>query len=126
MNSSETKGKIAVNYWWGMSAGVIDIICSKNLPQGTKRLITFLSQSIQSGSFHPFSTICSQDGICRCKEDQKLSPKEIVTMDWLADNVLGSVPKMQELTEEAKELVKLQGIDLGETEKKDTGAKPEG
>ncbi len=47
-------------------------------------------------------------------------------MDWLADNVLGSVPKMQELTEEAKELVKLQGIDLGETEKKDTGAKPEG
>lgn len=112
INSPDTRGKVAVNYWWGMSAGVIDIICSKNLPQGTKRLITFLSQSIQSGSFHPFSTICSQDGICRCREDQKLSPKEIVTMDWLADNVVGSVPRMQELTEEAKELVKLQGIEL--------------
>lgn len=112
INSPDTRGKVAVNYWWGMSAGVIDIICSKNLPQGTKRLITFLSQSIQSGSFHPFSTICSQDGICRCREDQKLSPKEIVTMDWLADNVAGSVPRMQELTEEAKELVKLQGIEL--------------
>lgn len=114
INSPDTRGKVAVNYWWGMSAGVIDIICSKNLPQGTKRLITFLSQSIQSGSFHPFSTICSQDGICRCREDQKLSPKEIVTMDWLADNVVGSVPRMQELTEEAKELVKLQGIELEE------------
>ncbi len=118
INSPDTRGKIAVNYWWGMSAGVIDIICSKNLPQGTKRLITFLSQSIQSGSFHPFSTICSQDGVCRCREDQKLSPKEIVTMDWLADNVAGSVPKMQELTEEAKELVRLQGIDLEEKDEK--------
>ena len=24
----------AINYWWGMSAGVIDVICSRNLPIG--------------------------------------------------------------------------------------------
>ena len=31
------KGKKAVNYWWGMSADVIDVICSENMPNGTRR-----------------------------------------------------------------------------------------
>ena len=26
----------ALNYWWGMSAGVIDLICSKHVPYGVK------------------------------------------------------------------------------------------
>ncbi|MCD7735579.1 MAG: BMP family ABC transporter substrate-binding protein, partial [Lachnospiraceae bacterium] len=26
----------AINYWWGMSSGVVDVICSQNLPIGTK------------------------------------------------------------------------------------------
>ena len=113
--SLNTKGKQAVNYWWGMSAEVIDVICSKKLPRGTDRLVTFLKHSIQSGSFHPFDfDIYSRDGICRCNENYKLSPKEIVTMDWLAENVIGSVPEKEDLTEEALELVKLQGIKLKE------------
>jgi len=28
----------ALNYWWGMSAGVIDLICSKHVPYGVKGL----------------------------------------------------------------------------------------
>ena len=111
----DTKGKQAVNYWWGMSAGVIDVICSQNLPRGTNRLITFLKNSIQTGSFHPFDfDIYSRDGVCRCNGNYKLSPKEIVTMDWLAENVIGSVPTLGEMTEDAQELVKLHGINLKE------------
>ncbi len=113
--SPNTKGKQAVNYWWGMSAEVIDVICSQKLPRGTQRLITFLKQSIRSGSFHPFDfDIYSRDGVCRCDGNNKLTPKEIVTMDWLAENIEGSVPKYEELTGEALELVKLQGITLKE------------
>ncbi len=113
--SLDTKGKQAVNYWWGMSAGVIDVICSQNLPRGTNRLITFLKNSIQTGSFHPFDfDIYSRDGVCRCNGNYKLSPKEIVTMDWLAENVIGSVPTLGEMTEDAQELVKLHGINLKE------------
>lgn len=111
--SLNTKGKQAVNYWWGMSADVIDVICSQNLPRGTSRLIAFLKQSIKAGIFHPFDfDIYSRDGVCRCNADYKLSPKEIVTMDWFVENVIGSAPKLEELTEEAQELVKLQGISL--------------
>ncbi|MDO5348881.1 MAG: BMP family ABC transporter substrate-binding protein [Lachnospiraceae bacterium] len=121
-SSLDTKGKQAVNYWWGMSAGVIDVICSKNLPRGTNRLISFLTNSIKSGSFHPFeSDIYSSDGICRCGENNKLTPKEIVTMNWLVENVAGTIPEMDEMTEEARDLVKLQGINL----EKDTEAKAE-
>ena len=109
----DSKGKQAVNYWWGMSADVIDVICSQNLPRGTHRLITFLKNSIRAGSFQPFECdIYSRDGVLRCSENRKLSPEEIVTMNWLAENVEGSVPEPEELTEEAQDLVKLQGIKL--------------
>lgn len=112
-DSADAKKKQAVNYWWGMSADVIDVICSKNLPRGTNRLITFLTNSIRSGSFHPFeSDIYSRDGVCRCSANDKLNPKEIVTMNWLVENVVGTVPKLDEMTDEARELVKLQGINL--------------
>lgn len=114
-SSLDAKRKQAVNYWWGMSADVIDVICSQNLPRGTNRLITFLKNSIKTGSFHPFDfDIYSRDGVCRCNGNYKLSPKEIITMDWLAENVTGSIPHLGELTEDAQELVKLHGINLNE------------
>ena len=34
--NDSTKG---LNYWWGMSAGIIDVICSQHLPIGTARLV---------------------------------------------------------------------------------------
>ena len=63
------KGKKAVNYWWGMSADVIDVICSENIPNGTRRLIEFLKNSIRAGSFHPFDgLIYAQDGSAKCTQ----------------------------------------------------------
>jgi basic membrane lipoprotein Med (substrate-binding protein (PBP1-ABC) superfamily) len=111
----EMKGKQAINYWWGMSADVIDVICSQNLPRGTNRLITFLKNSIRGGSFQPFvGTIYSQDGQEQCKEDESMTPEEIITMNWLAENVVGGVPEFEDLTEEAQSLVRLQGITIYE------------
>lgn len=109
------KGKKAVNYWWGMSADVIDVICSNNMPHGTHRLIDFLKNSIRAGDFHPFDGIIySQNGIVRSEEGNSLTPEEIITMDWLAENVVGSIPEFEELTEEAQMLVQLQGINVDE------------
>ncbi len=31
----------AINYWWGMTSGVVDVICSQNLPLGMKRLVGY-------------------------------------------------------------------------------------
>ena len=42
-------------------------------------------------------------------EDESMTPEQIVTMDGLADNVLGVIPTFSDLTDEARELVLLQG-----------------
>lgn len=105
------KGKKAVNYWWGMSADVIDVIFSQNLPEGTRRLIDFLHQSIKSGGFHPFEgQITSQNGIVRCARKGSLTPEEIIAMDWLLENVVGEIPELHAFMPDAQELLKLQGV----------------
>ena len=110
------KGKKAVNYWWGMSADVIDVICSKSMPHGTSRLIEFLKSSIRAGAFHPFDgPIYAQGGVLQCEKGQSLQPDEIITMDWLAENVVGKIPDVDELTEDARALVEFQGIRVDES-----------
>lgn len=105
------KGKKAVNYWWGMSAEVIDVIYSQKMPHGVHRLIDFLKNSIRAGSFHPFDgLIYSQNGKIQCREGAGLTAEEIVSMDWLAENVVGVIPEFRDLTEEAQALVRLQGV----------------
>ncbi|MBE5941856.1 MAG: BMP family ABC transporter substrate-binding protein [Lachnospiraceae bacterium] len=102
----------ALNYWWGLSAGVIDVICSSSLPAETAKLIQLMKQSISSGIFHPFSgPITDQDGTLRCAEQDFIKPEEIMTMNWLVDNVIGSIPSIDELTDNAKPVVLLRGLD---------------
>lgn len=102
----------AINYWWGMSSGVIDVICSQNLPIGTKRLVDLLKKTITSGEFNPFSGILySQTGVVQEDPNRSLTPEEIVTMDWLAENVVGTIPKMEELQDEAKPVTEQQGVE---------------
>lgn len=110
------KGKKAVNYWLGMSADVIDVICSKSMPHGTNRLIEFLKNSIRAGAFHPFDgPLYAQGGVLQCEKGVTLGPDEIITMDWLAENVVGKIPELDELTEEARALVEFQGFKVDET-----------
>ena len=107
-DASSTK---AINYWWGMSAGVIDVICSQHLPIGTKRLIDLLKTAISAESFNPFSGILySQEGIVVDDPNRSLTPEEIMTIDWLAENVVGSIPKLEELKEQAVPVINQQGV----------------
>ena len=104
-------GSRAINYWWGMSSGVVDLICSQNLPQGTKRLVDLLRNNICSDTLIPFSgELWAQDGTVMNQSGQTISPREIITMDWLMDNVVGSIPAILDLTEEAQAVAKLQGL----------------
>lgn len=105
-----SEGK-ALNYWWGLSAGVIDVICSSNLPAGTAKLVQLMKQAISTGSFHPFAGLLTdQDGTKRCGETEILKPEDIMTMDWLTDNVIGSIPTIDDLYEEARPVVQLRGL----------------
>ena len=101
----------AINYWYGMSAGVIDVILSHDLPSGSVRLVEALRAGILNGSVSPFSgELHSQDACIRKAEEAPLSGREIITMNWLNENVEGSLPDPEELTPKAKAFVEASGV----------------
>lgn len=107
-----SKGKNeSLNDWWGMSSGMIDVICSNRLPSGTARLIDILKKNICSGDFNPFSGMTySQDGLVYNVASDGITSEEIITMDWLADNIVGFIPTMDDLVEDARQIVQVQGV----------------
>lgn len=101
----------ALNYWWGMSAGVIDMICTKHVPAGVKRLAEHFKEDIKNRYFLPFySEIRAQDGSVKNPKHQPMSPEAIMEMDYLVDNVIGSIPEMDTLIEAAKSVVQVKGV----------------
>lgn len=110
-NDEPSKSNQALNYWWGMSAGVIDIICSEKLPESVSNMVELLRQTICSETFSPFfGTIYDNRGNLIKTKEASFSPDEIMTMDWLADNVIGTIPEISQLKDEAKPVVTLQGL----------------
>lgn len=107
----DAAGLKAINYWWGMSAGVVDVICSQHLPVGTTRLVNLLKQTMLSGEFNLFSgPLYSQNGPIQVNDSQGLTPEEIIEMDWLEENVIGRIPDMDELTDQARPVLSQQGV----------------
>lgn len=101
----------AMSYFMGMSTDAIDLICSKRLPVRIQRLVDLLHERIRSGTFLPFvGPIVDQSGVMRTEENVALTPMEIIHMDYLAQNVIGRIPSIDELTEVARSLVALQGV----------------
>ena len=101
----------AVNYWWGMNSGVIDVIFSDSLPAGVRQLGNILKDGLTGGSIAPFHCeIRDQQGRVRNDGTAWLSPEEIMNMDWLCDNVDGSIPAFEELLPASRPLVRQLGI----------------
>ena len=102
----------ATNYWWGMNSGVVDIVLSNDLSAYTKKLVGVLRQDIIDGSFNPFDgELRSQEGIVRTQEDPPLTSNDIIMMDWLNENIIGEIPVIASLTDEAQETVKYSGVE---------------
>ena len=107
---ANARGK-AVNYWWGMSAGVIDIILSENLPYTSRKALTALRRIIMTDAVNPFEgEIHTQNGILKEAGSPALSDKEIIKMDWLCDNVIGEIPETWELDDSIIKTVKVSGV----------------
>lgn len=108
---TSAKNAQALSYWWGMDVGAIDVFYSKKLDTGTRRLTNLLRDQLTSGSLKPFADVIrSQDGVLRCEQEQSLTPAQIIAMDWLCDNVIGSIPDVSVIRPEALPFVELQGL----------------
>jgi basic membrane protein A len=111
-NKEEDEDNIkALNYWWGMSAGVIDVIYSSKLPTETKRIVNVFKDIISKGDFELFEgELYDQNGVQKNKEGNVLTPEQIITMNWLLENVIGEVPTIDIMEDDAENIIKAQGI----------------
>lgn len=101
----------ALNYWYGMANGVIDVVMSDHLPYSVRKLVNILRKGITSGSISPFDgELRSQKGLVLAENAPRLTGRQIITMNWLADNVDGRILTGDRLREEKRSSVKISGV----------------
>ena len=111
-SSAIDKKDRATNYWWGMISGAVDIELSDNISPYTRKLVEVLRRDIIGANFNPFDgELRSQEGIVRRAEDAPLTSMDVIKMDWLNENVIGEIPKIDALDDEAKATVKYSGVE---------------
>ncbi len=101
----------ALNYWWGMDSGVIDVTFSDELPESMRFLAQLLRQQLKEGTLDPFARrIVAQDGSVKCDGSTTLSAEELLHMDWLCENVDGHIPEYDEVLPFAQPMLRQQGL----------------
>ncbi|MCQ2407007.1 MAG: BMP family ABC transporter substrate-binding protein [Oscillospiraceae bacterium] len=101
----------ALNYYWGMSSDAINVACSSKLPIGTQKLVGLVQQQMIRNEFDPFSgPVYDQDGRLRIERGKMLTADQIVSIDWLPDNVIGRLPAVSELQPQYQEFTKWNSI----------------
>lgn len=109
----------AVNYFLGMSAGVVSVLLSSRIPYATKKLIDLLEKQLVEGIITPFDgEIHTKKGKLKGHTGGSLDTFQIVKMDWLNENVDGRIPGIEEFKEEAGKLLLTLGV---ESVRKKTG-----
>ena len=100
------------NYWLGMDTGVIDIDFSDKLPQGIRTLAEILRQGISDGKVDPFARrIVAQDGTVKNPDSSTaFSTEELIHMNWLCENVSGSIPTFDEILPMSRNMIRELGI----------------
>lgn len=101
----------AINYWWGMDTEVVDIFYSQsNIPYSMCESVEFMKNMIMQGEYHPFrGPLIDQKGMEKLGAGCALNPREILTMNWFVDGVLGSIPSINVL-EKNHPLLDLMGV----------------
>jgi len=101
----------ALNYWLGMDSGVIGLNLSDKLPEGVRQLAKILEKNMCESTIDPFlRRIVAQDGTVKNDGTHRFTPSEILHMDWLCDNVIGTIPDYEELLPISQPLVRELGI----------------
>ena len=101
----------AVNYWLGMDSQVISIRFSERLPAGVAAMANILHREMSAGTLDPFARrILAQDGTVKNDGSRVFTPAQLLKLDWLCENVVGSIPAFDELLPMAQPMVRELGI----------------
>lgn len=99
-----------VNYWLGMDSGVIGLSLSDRLPEGLRSLARLLERDIRNGGSPFFRRITAQDGTLKNDGTRDLTAAELLRMNWLCDNVVGSIPTFDQILPASQATVRELGI----------------
>ncbi len=101
----------ALNYWLGMDSGVIGVNLSDKLPEGVRQMAQVLKQGVTDGTIDPFlRKITAQDGTVKNDGTHRFTPKELLRMDWLCDNIIGTIPSFEEILPISQNMVRELGL----------------
>ncbi len=101
----------AINYWWGMRSGVIDVTLNPDLSEGSKQLSQILRHGIMEGSIDPFrARLIDQNGNVHNEGERSFTVEDVMNMDWLLNNVEGSIPAFEDILPVSQQLVRLLGL----------------
>ena len=90
---------------------MIDVIYSGKLPTETKRIVNVFKDIISKGEFEPFKgELYDQNGVMKNKESNVMTPEQIITMNWLLENVIGEIPTIDAMYDDAENIIKAQGV----------------
>jgi basic membrane lipoprotein Med (substrate-binding protein (PBP1-ABC) superfamily) len=103
----------ALNYYYGMKEGVVDVLLSKSLPSGVQKLALVLKSAIVHDLCYPFfGPLVTQEGKTVLDSISSTIPVEqVISMDWLLDNVVGEIPAYEQLNPEAQATVDQAGVE---------------
>lgn len=102
----------ALNYWWGMNAGVVRLELGEGLAAGQRRMVQTVGRAVLEGRLHPFEgLLVAQRGVVVREEGSpRLAGEEIASMRWLNENVVGRLPKSWELSPAGADAVAVSGV----------------
>lgn len=109
-NQNETQ---ALNYYWGMSSGAIDVELAPGLPGSVKKLVRLVQDRMTLRKLDPFIdpwAVYTRGGECIMEKGHSLTPDEIIKLDKLPANVRGRLPEVSELAPQFREFAKWHSI----------------
>lgn len=81
------------------------------IPEGTKALANLLKEDFKQGTLAPFlRKSVSQDTMVRNDGTKAFTAEDVLHMDWLCDNMHGSIPDFEILTAKCQAITRPQGI----------------
>ncbi len=102
---------VAVRYYYGLSSNVIDVVLSDKLSYHSGKLVSGLKKAIATGQINPFGgEIHTQTGVLQT--EGRLSEDEQIAMDWLAENVEGTIPPITEFDLDEAFLLELENSEF--------------
>jgi len=101
----------ALNYWLGMDSGVIGVEYSDKLPEGVRQMAKLLEKGLRDSTLDPFlRKIIAQDGSLKNDGTRHFLPEELLRMDWLCENVVGTIPPFEEILPISQNMVRELGL----------------